>query len=135
MNQMGMTHVTTTVRNLAGRGKGYTAEFLVDTGALHCLAPAQALRRTGIRKEGRAAYELADGQTVEYDYGFARVSFLGEETVAQIIFGPAGAEPILGAVALENTGLAVDPKTHSLRRMPAIPLKVISRRVKRGSAA
>jgi len=27
MNQMGMTHVTTTVRNLAGRGKGYTAEL------------------------------------------------------------------------------------------------------------
>jgi len=120
---MGMTYVTTTVRNLAGRGKGYTAEFVVDTGATHCLAPAPALRKAGIRKEGRAAYELADGQAVEYDYGFARVSFLGEQTVAQIIFAPEGTEPILGAVALENTGLTVDPKTHSLRRMPAIPLK------------
>ncbi len=123
MKQMGMTHVTTTIRNLTGRGKGYTAEFLVDTGATHCLAPGHVLRKAGIRKEGRAAYERADGQTAEYDYGFARVSFLGEETVAQIIFGPAGTEPILGAVALENTGLAVDPKTHLLRRMPALPLK------------
>jgi predicted aspartyl protease len=28
---MGLTHVTTTVRKLAGRGKGYEADFLVDT--------------------------------------------------------------------------------------------------------
>ena len=118
-----MTHVTTTVRNLTGRGKRFTAEFLVDTGAIHCLAPANALRKAGIRKEGRRAYELANGQPVEYDYGFARVSFLGEETVTEIIFGPEDAEPILGVLALESTGLSVDPKTRSLRRMPALPLK------------
>jgi clan AA aspartic protease len=120
---MGMTHVTTTIKKLDGRGKGYTAEFLVDTGATHCLAPAQALRKAGIRKEGRWTYELANGQPVEYDYGFARVSFLGENTVTPIIFGPAEAEPILGVLALESTGLSVDPNTHSLRRLPAIPLK------------
>jgi len=120
---MGMTHVTTTVRNLTGRGKRFTAEFLVDTGAIHCLAPANALRKAGIRREGRRAYELANGQPVEYDYGFARVSFLGEETVTEIIFGPEDAEPILGVLALESTGLSVDPKTHSVSRMPALPLK------------
>ncbi len=50
-------------------------------------------------------------------------SFLGEETVAQVIFGPAGAEPILGVVALENTGMVVDPISNNLKRLHAKPLK------------
>lgn len=123
MSRMGVMRVTTTLRKLAGRGKGYTAEFLVDTGAIDCLAPAEALRKAGIKPEGRAVYELADGKPVEFEYGFARVSFIGAETVAQVIFGPAGCEPILGVVALENTGVTVDPKTRSLRQVHAKPLK------------
>ena len=64
---MGLTHVTTTVRNLTGRGKGFTAEFLVETGAVDCLAPADALRKIGIRPEGRKVYELANGEPVELE--------------------------------------------------------------------
>jgi clan AA aspartic protease len=120
---MGLTHVTTTVRQLTGRGKGFTADFLVDTGAVDCLAPGNILRKVGIRPEGRAVYELANGQPVELEYGFARIAFIGAETVAQIIFGPEGCEPILGVVALENTGVTVDPKTRTLHRVYAKSLK------------
>jgi clan AA aspartic protease len=108
---MGLTHVTTTVRRLAGRGKGYEAEFLVDTGAVDCLAPANALHKAGIKPEGKNVYELADGSPVELEYGFARVSLMGQETVTPIIFGPDGSEPILGVLALEGLGISVDPKT------------------------
>ena len=124
---MGLTHVTTTVRNLAGRGKGFAAEFLVDTGAFHCLAPAKALRKSGIKPEGKNVYELADGRPVELEYGFARVSLMGEETVTPIIFGPEGSEPILGVLALEGLGITVDPKTRSLKRERAISLKQVRR--------
>jgi hypothetical protein len=48
---------------------------------------------------------------------------MGSETVAQIIFGPDNAEPILGAVALENTGIGIDPRTEKLLKMTAKPLK------------
>ena len=81
------------------------------------------LVQAGIRPEGKAVYELANGEPVEYEYGFARITFLGAETVAQIIFGPPETEPILGVVALENTGVTVDPVTKTLRRMHAKPLK------------
>ena len=87
---MGLTHVTTTIRRLSGAGRHYTAEFLVDTSAFDCLAPGKALRKAGIRVEGRKVYELADGSPVEMEYGFARVQLMGEETVAPIIFGPEG---------------------------------------------
>ncbi len=120
-----VTHVTTTIRDLAKQGTPFEAEFLVDTGAIDCMAPRDSLLASGVTPEGRAIYELADGQPVEYEYGFARISFLGFETVAQIILGPANAEPILGVVALENTGVMVDPVTKTLKRVHAKPLKAV----------
>ncbi len=120
---MGLTHVTVRISNLAQDAEPWEAEFLVDTGAIDCLAPSERLVRAGVRPEGRAVYELANGEPIEYEYGFARISFLGSETVAQVIFGPSNAEPILGVVALENVGVTVDPVTRVLRRMHARPLK------------
>jgi hypothetical protein len=57
---MDLTRVTTTVRRLAGRGKGFGAEFLVDTGAADSLAPAKSLRKAGVKPQGKHVYELAD---------------------------------------------------------------------------
>ncbi|MEN8260886.1 MAG: aspartyl protease family protein [Pseudomonadota bacterium] len=120
---MGLTHVTVTVANLRNDQPPYEAEFLVDTGAVDCLAPASVLTAAGIDIEGKDVYELANGDVVEYPYGFARISFMGSETVAQVTFGPENCEPILGIVALENTGIGVDPVSRTLRRMAAKPLK------------
>ncbi len=120
---MGLTHVTTTVWNLAKEGQPYEADFLFDTGAIDCLVPADALAAAGVKVERKKVYELANGEPVEYDVGFARIAFMGEETVAQVIFGPPHVEPILGVVALENTGIVVDPTTNTLKRLPAVPLK------------
>ena len=126
---MGVTHVTTEIKSLTGKKKAYRDEFLVDTGAIDCMAPASRLRAAGIKPEGTAVYEMADGRPVEMKYGFARVSFVGAETVAQVIFGPEDVEPILGVVALENTGITVDPVTRTLKRLHAKPLKHRTRRI------
>ena len=120
---MVITKVTVLIHNLTKSGEPYEAEFLVDTGAIDCMAPAKDLIRTGIQVEGRDVYEQADGKPVEYEYGFARVRFMGSETVCQVIFGPDNCEPILGVAALENTGIAVDPVSKTLMRMTAKPLK------------
>ena len=97
---MGLTHVTAQVVDVGRTGRPYEAEFLVDTGSLHCLAPASRLREAGVAPEGRRVYERASGEPVEYRYGFARISFSGDETVSHVVFGPEDAEPILGVVAL-----------------------------------
>ena len=120
---MGVTHVTAQIFDLGRTGTPFEAEFLVDTGSLHCMAPASRLREAGVEPEGSQVYELASGEPVERHYGFARITFLGDETVAHVIFGPEQAEPILGVVALENTGVMVDPASQTLKRLPAIPLK------------
>lgn len=120
---MGLTYVTVSVYDLSKSTTPYQAEFLVDTGAIDCLGPRDRLLAAGIKPEGKAIYELADGTPVEFEYGFARVEFLGEATVAQIIFGAPGSEPILGTVALESAGLVVDPVSRTLKRLHAKPLK------------
>ena len=120
---MGLTYATVEVANLSRSQPGFSAEFLVDTGAVDCMAPANQLVAAGIAVEGHAAYELANGTLVKYPFGFARVSFMGAETVTQVIFGPNDTEPILGVVALENTGIGVDPATKRLKQMGAKPLK------------
>ncbi|MBF0211906.1 MAG: clan AA aspartic protease [Desulfamplus sp.] len=120
---MGLTHVTVSVNNLRNDGKTFESQFLVDTGAIDCLVPTEALKEAGVEIEGKDVYELANGEVVEYPYGFARISFMGAETVTQVIFGENDCEPILGVVALENTGIGVDPVTRSLRKMSAKPLK------------
>ncbi|MBM4037834.1 MAG: clan AA aspartic protease [Planctomycetes bacterium] len=120
---MGLTRVTACVRAMGRARRAYEALFVVDTGATDCMAPARELRRIGIKRRGRRAYELANGQTVEYDFGFAEVEFLGDVTVGRVLFGPDDCEPILGVTALESTGIMVDPRTRTLRRLPAIPLK------------
>lgn len=116
-------YVTAILRAREKARKKYVAEFLVDTGAADTLAPAKDMKKAGIKPRGRMAYELADGQTVEYDFGLAEIEFMGEITPGRVIFGPNNAEPILGVTALESVGILVDPANRSLKRLPAIPLK------------
>ncbi len=116
---MVLAKITVTVQNLMKSKNGYESEFLVDTGSIDCMVPAIVLRNAGIKHEGKRAYELANGKPEEWEYGFARISFLGLETVAQIIFGSEKAEPILGAVALKNVNIRVDPATGTLKSYPA----------------
>jgi len=120
---MGMTRVTARVVSLSRTGVPYEADFLVDTGAIHCMAPRDRLLAAGVQPEGKTVYELATGEPVELEHGFARISFLGMETVTRVIFGPPGVEPLLGVLALEDAGIVVDPRTQELRKLDILPLK------------
>ncbi|HXN32943.1 MAG TPA: hypothetical protein VN894_13830 [Polyangiaceae bacterium] len=121
---MGLTYVTVKLETLAkSKGTALEESFLVDAGAIDCLVAARKLRKVGIKSEGIDVYELADGTTVELPYGFARVTFMGSETVTKVTFGPSEAESILGVTALESTGIGVDLVTRALERMAAKPLK------------
>lgn len=123
---MGLIHVTTTLRASEKARKKYAAEFLLDTEgrrATDSLAHAKELKKAGIKPRGRMAYELADGRTVEYDFGLVEIEFMGELTSGRVIFGPDNGEPLVGVTALESVGILVDPTTRTLKRMPAIPLK------------
>ncbi len=120
---MGFTKVTTQMTNLNRSGGIYENEFLVDTGATDCIVPEDKLVSIGVEPEGKEVYELADGRTVEYSYGFARVEFLGFSTIAKVVFAPKNIEPLLGVVILEDLGFWIDPISRSLKKMPSKYMK------------
>ena len=97
--------------------------FLVDMGAIDCMAPGNQLRAIGVEPRGKRTYELADGSEIVMEIGVAVVEFMGEIVGATIIFGQDNVEPILGVTALESVGIEVDPKNQRLKRLPAVRLK------------
>jgi len=124
-SDLGLTHVAVTIKNLNSK-ESYIADFLVDTGAWHSMAPASELKRIGIKPRGSRSYELANGEFVEFQFGAAEISFLGEMTVTEILFGPDNTGPILGCLALESAGYLVDPKNQRIKKLEALPLKAVA---------
>lgn len=120
---MGAAHVTVGIRNPAEPGRVWEGLFLVDTGATDCLVPKQHLESIGLVPEGQRIYELADGIEVRMGVAVARVEFMGEFVGATVVFGEPEAEPLLGVTALESAGIEVDPRSQTLKRLPAVRLK------------
>jgi len=123
---MGFTHVNVALKGLGAPNGTYEGDFLVDTGATDCMAPAAKLRQIGVQPVGTVVYELADGTRHEYPFGLVEIRFMGEITAGRVVFGADDVEPLLGVTALESVGIAVDPATQTLKRLPAIPLKRIA---------
>jgi clan AA aspartic protease len=122
---MGVTHVTVTVRNSADPERTWEGLFLIDTGAIDCLVPGGRLREIGLSPRAKRTYELADGSEIKMDITTAEIEFMGELVGSTVIFGPDDSQPILGVTALESVGIEVDPRTQRLKRLPAVRLKGI----------
>src|SRR5262249_47802431 len=120
---MGLTYTMAAVEALDATPPPFQARFLADTGATDCLLPAALLRSAGIQPEGTSLYELADGRTVQLEFGWVRLRFMNTVAIAKVVFGPEDAEPILGVIALESAGVSVDPLTNTLKRLATRSLK------------
>jgi clan AA aspartic protease len=120
---MGATHVTVSVTNPTDPSRRWEALFLVDTGAMDCMAPGKYLREIGIQPRGKRTYELANGTEIVMEVGVAEIEFMGDIVGATVIFGQDDVEPILGVTALESAGIEVDPRNQRLKRLPAVRLK------------
>lgn len=117
------THVTGTFRNPARLERQGQALCLVDTGATDCLIPAEAVHDLGLEPKGEVSVVLTDEREARMQFSGAEIEFMGEITYGRVLFGPPGAQPLLGGVALESVGIVVDPTTRQLRRLPALLLK------------
>ena len=120
---MGLIYAVTEVTSIKGGSASFAMPFLVDTGATDTIIPANELEKIGIAREGKRAYELADGTVVSYDTGYAIVRVQGEKVAANVVFGADDCEPLLGVTVLESAGFVVDPVHQVLKKIAAIPLK------------
>ena len=105
---MGTFTVPIEVGNLEGN-RFVAMDALVDTGAIYCMVPRDLLAEVGVLSDERDHFSLADDSMVELDLGYSRIRFEQRRVIAQVIFAPEGSMPLLGATALENARLAVDP--------------------------
>ena len=112
----GATHVTVLIRNPAEPEQTCEGLFLVDTSATDSLVPRPYLEAIGLKPEGQRTYELANGAELKLDITVGQIEFMGELVGGTIIFGEAGAKPILGVTALESVGIEVDPLNQRLKR-------------------
>ena len=91
---------------------------LVGTGAAHTAVPEDVLDRIGVPRRTTRHFRQAGGQRVERPLGQAllRISESDEDDgfYVPVIFLPRGADPLLGATALQIFGLAVDPEGERL---------------------
>lgn len=96
-------------------GAGYrTVSALVDTGASHTAIPASMLRELEVTPHTRGIFRLADGKSLELDIGQTWVRLYGVAQMTLVVFANEGTSPVLGAVSLEELGLAVDPLNQRL---------------------
>ena len=84
-------------------------DALVDSGATYTLLPSALLERIGVPRARKRTFVIADGSVHELDMGLAWVRLRGEESPSWVVFGPDSAEPLLGAVTLEEFTLGIDP--------------------------
>ena len=116
---MGTFHVTIEVGDPGGT-RYVPVETHVDAGASHTLLPRTILEDLGIEPEERWPFRLADESEVEYDVSEARVRIYGQSRSTIVIFGDAGATPLLGAYTLEGFRLASDPVGRRLFPVPGL---------------
>ena len=89
-------------------------EAWVDTGASYSLVPQAIMANLGHAPTHHRPFRLANGNVVEL--GLCQVPLrIGQETsMVSCVFGDDQSEPLLGATALEEFGLGVDPVNHTL---------------------
>jgi clan AA aspartic protease len=100
----------------------FEEEFWVDTGAIYSLAPEDYLERIGVEPSATRHLMLADGRQETRLLGFCDFQIEGQQGTipCPVVFGPKGSLFLLGATALENFGVEVDPIQKKLKPILAI---------------
>ena len=96
--------------------------LMVDTGSEATWIPRKLLAEIGVKPEKRLAFQLANGQNVYRDVGYAVIRVNDSETVDEIVFAEQGDMILLGARALEGLLLWVDAKGKRLVTIDAHPV-------------
>ena len=87
---------------------------LVDTGATFPQAPTSILEELGVERVDTVTFRLADGTTVERSLGLVVIEVQGLVRPVSVVFGPENSSVLLGALALEECGLAADARNRRL---------------------
>ncbi len=106
---MGTFSVPVGLRNPQRPEQRVTLDLLVDTGVTWTMLPAEVVSQLGLTAPRQRAVTLANGERVSYAAGQVTIQLDGDELVTVFLAGPPRCLALLGAVTLEELGLAPDP--------------------------
>jgi predicted aspartyl protease len=106
---MGTFTVGCLIKNHIDREKAVRIpRLLVDTGSEATWIPRPKLEEAVIKQEKRQAFQMANGQSVYRDVGYAIIRVADCETIDEVVFAEPGDFVLLGARTLEGLALWVD---------------------------
>lgn len=111
---MGTFSVSAKLANLQRPEQSLTIDLLVDTGATWTMLPSEIVSQLGLSTPRQRMVTLASGERISYPAGQVAIQLNGEELVTIFLAGPRGSLTLLGAVTLEEFGLAPDPVRKTL---------------------
>ncbi len=119
---MGMFKKKVRISNCKDTERFFDEEFWVDTGALYSFIPEDYLERIGVEAATKRNLILADGRQDTRLLGFCNFQIEGLEDgiICPVVFAPKGSLFLLGATALENFGVEVDPIQKKLKPILAV---------------
>jgi len=119
---MGMFKKRVRVSNSKNPKSFFDEEFWIDTGALYSFVPEDCLQRIGVEPSAPRNLILADGRQETRLLGFCDFQIEGLEgsIPCPVIFAPKGSLFLIGATALENFGVEVDPLQKKLKPILAV---------------
>ena len=114
---MGMFKKKVRISNSKDPSRYFEEEFWVDTGALYSFVPEDYLDKIGVEPIVKRDLILADGRKDTRLLGFCdfQVEGLEGSIPCPVIFAPKELLFLLGATALENFGVEVDPIRKQLK--------------------
>lgn len=119
---MGMMKKRVKVSNSKDPERFFEEQFWIDTGALYSFVPEDYLERIGVEPSATRRLVLADGRQETRLLGFCdlQVEDLEGSIPCPVVFAPEGSLFLLGATALENFGVEVDPIQKRLKPILAV---------------
>ena len=91
---------------------------LVDTGTTRLCLPADRIQQLGLVLQGEAEVKTAVGARKVQIFKDVLLSVAGRQGTYNCIELPAGADPLLGLIPLEDLGLEPDLQNQQLRVLP-----------------
>jgi clan AA aspartic protease len=106
------------------RGKEVRCEVLVDSGAAELALPPEIISKLKLEETGSVRVYTADGGEHNYRvFGIVDLELQGRTCQVRAIELPRGAEPLLGAIPLEEMDWHISPSEKKLLPNPQSPEK------------
>lgn len=126
---MGVFSVSVTLKNWQNkflpadqRGEDVECDVLVDSGAAELALPADLIERLRLEETGQVQVYTADGAQHAYRvFGIVDLEVQGRSCQVRAIELPHGADPLLGAVPLEEMDWHISAQEKKLLPNPKSP--------------